>query len=167
MQPFSIKNTRSTWAGKYKGILRTAVMSGMFYIYDVVRRVCIYQRIITELSPLLCFRGRCLGCVREVFKGIQDNVSTTVLSYLLRAQLQRVLLERDLHVLHSVQHVVLTDTARYKGNRALPKASRMYMVVCIRWGVSLIKTSNYLRTRKGTDGQTDRQTINPCWSGVT
>jgi hypothetical protein len=69
-----------------------------------------------------------------------------------------VLLERDLHVLHSVQHVVLTDTARYKGNRALPKASRMYMVVCIRWGVSLIKTSNYLRTRKGTDGQTDRQT---------
>ena len=34
----------------------------------------------------------------------------------------------------------------------------MYMVVCIRWGVSLIKTSNYLRTRKGTDGQTDRQT---------
>jgi len=35
-------NTRSAWAGKYKGILRTAVMSGMFYIYDVVRRVCIY-----------------------------------------------------------------------------------------------------------------------------
>ena len=58
--------------------------------------------------------------------------------------------------IRSVQHVVLTDTApSYKGNRALPKASRMYMVVCIRWGVSLIKTSNYLRTRKGTDGQTD------------
>ena len=70
-----------------------------------------------------------------------------------------MLLERDLHVLHSVQHVVLTDTAPYKGNRDLPKASRMYMVVCIRWGVSLIKTSNYLWTRKGTDGRTDKQLI--------